>query len=113
VLHIEGWLANKTIASWERWIAREDAFVLVADREGAVVGVGMATFQGEILLNDVHPEARFAGVSTALLTAMEAELMALKLRHCRVESTITARSFYKGRGYREEPGNPATLAKSL
>lgn len=110
---LERWLANKTVENWARWIAQEDGIGLVAERAGRIIGVGMANLQGEIQLNYVHPEARFAGVSSALLAALEADLRACKLRDCRLESTITARPFYEGRGYRGVRGNATILAKSL
>lgn len=99
---LAGWLANKTVANWTHWIARDDAVVLVAERDGAVVGVGAATFGGEILLNYVHPEARFSGVSKALLAALEAELWRHGARRCHLQSTITARALYIACGYRPE-----------
>lgn len=110
---IELWLANKTVENWARWIAQDDVIGLVAEREGRIIGVGMANLQGEIRLNYVHPEARFAGVSSALLATLETDLRACNLWDCRLESTITARPFYEGRGYREVRGNATTLAKSL
>lgn len=100
---LEPWLHNKTVEDWAKWVARDDAVLLVADRDGAVVGVGAATLQGMILLNYVHPEARFSGVSKALLAALEAELLQHGVRKCRLESTLTARAFYADCGYRAEP----------
>ena len=48
---LDEWLRNKTAAAWQQWIARDDAIVLVAERDSKIVGVGMATLGGEILLN--------------------------------------------------------------
>jgi GNAT superfamily N-acetyltransferase len=110
---LASWLGNKTVRSWADWIARDDAFVLVATGHQAVVGVGMATFEGEVLLNYVHPDARFSGVSKALLAAVEAELRSRGVRQCRLESTITARRFYEGCGFLPEAANALLLTKSL
>ncbi len=109
---LEPWLANKTVANWTAWIAREDAVFLVAERDAAVVGVGAATFGGDILLNYVHPEARFSGVSKALLAALEAEVRRHSARRCRLQSTVTARAFYVACGYRPE-GEDETFAKDM
>jgi N-acetylglutamate synthase-like GNAT family acetyltransferase len=107
---IADWLANKTVESWQAWVARGDAAVLVALRGGDVVGVGMVTLAGEVLLNYVHPKARFVGVSTALLGAMEARLRAGDVQTCYLTSTLTAQGFYESCGYR---GVGLDLAKAL
>ena len=109
---LEPWLSNKTVEHWAIWLAREDAVLLVAERNTEVVGVGAATFGGEILLNYVHPEARFEGVSKALLAALEAEVKRHGARQCRLQSTITARPFYTAQGYRPEPDG-MTFLKDL
>ena len=66
------WLANKTPENMRAWIVRPDASLLVAVEEGAILAVGMVSDAGEILLNYVSPDARFRGVSQALLKALEA-----------------------------------------
>ena len=65
---IEAWLGNKTVETWRQWIARDNAVVLVAERERKIIGVGMASLSGDILLNYVHPDARYGGVSKAILS---------------------------------------------
>ena len=110
---VEGWLGNKTVEAWRKWIVRDDAVVLVAERDRKVIGVGMATLSGDILLNYVHPEARFGGVSKAILAGLEEVLRSRDVQCCRLESTITARSFYESCGFRSEEGNALMLAKSL
>lgn len=109
---LEPWLRNKTLENWAKWVAMDDAVLLVADRDGAVVGVGSTTLQGMILLNYVHPEARFSGVSKALLAALEAALLQRGVRQCRLQSTLTARAFYAACGYRVE-GDGETFVKDL
>ena len=110
---VESWLSNKTDEAWRSWTARDDAIVLVAEREGKVVGVGMATLSGEILLNYVHPEARFSGVSKAVLACIEDALQACGVPFCRLESTITARKFYESCGFRPVATNASILIKPL
>ena len=112
VLFLDAWLRNKTAAQWEIWVAREDALLLVAEQQSAIVGVAAATLRGEILLNYVHPEARFSGVSKAMLAALEDELGRHNVAQSRLKSTVTARPFYVSCGYRSETSGDY-LAKDL
>jgi GNAT superfamily N-acetyltransferase len=95
------WLANKTPENLRAWIARPDASLLVAVDTDAIVAVGMVTDAGEVLLNYVSPDARFRGVSRALLTALEARASERGADVCGLESTETARRFYRSNGYAE------------
>ena len=99
------WLANKTPENVATWIARPDASLLVAVEDGAIAAVGMVTDAGEITLNYVSPEARFRGVSRALLAALEARAAERGAREFRLESTATAHRFYRANGYAED-GEP-------
>ena len=94
------------------WIARDNAIVPVAERAGKVVGVGMVTLGGDILLNYVHPKARFDGVSKAILAGLEDALRAQGVKCCRLEITITVHPLYKISGFRSESGS-AVISKSL
>lgn len=110
---VAGWLANKNISSWAVWIDRDDAIVLVAELAGNIVGVGMMNIRGEILLNYVHPEARFNGISKAILCALEAKARALGLKMCVLESTLTAKMFYVDKGYQAGASGPFHLSKQI
>lgn len=110
---MEGWLSNKTVETWRQWIARADAIVLVAERDGKIMGVGMATLNGDVLLNYVHPDARFDGVSKALLSGLEGSLRSRGIRRCQLESTVTARSFYESCGFRSRANGGLLLSKTL
>lgn len=95
------WLANKTPENLRAWIARPDASLLVAVENGAILAVGMVSDAGEILLNYVSPDARFRGVSRALLKALEARGRKRGAPIATLESTDTARGFYLSNGYVE------------
>jgi GNAT superfamily N-acetyltransferase len=111
---IDAWLANKTAETWAQWVAHPEADLLVADRAGLVCGVGMVRSRGEILLNYVSPEARFQGISTAMLAALEAQAVARGAEATHLESTRTAERFYLARGYdRQTEGEPLRLGKRL
>lgn len=57
------WLANKTPEIVTSWIANSGNSMLVAIGEGGILSVGAVTDAGEITLNYVSPDARFAGGS--------------------------------------------------
>jgi GNAT superfamily N-acetyltransferase len=56
------------------------------------------TEAGKITLNYVAPEARFRGVSKALLRQLEADAKALGIAQSSLESTETALRFYRDLG---------------
>jgi len=93
------WLSNKTPDIVSSWIAAPDDSVLVAVEEGTILAVGAVTNEGHINLNYVSPDARFRGVSRALLRALEARAIARGNARCTLNSTITAHKFYLGNGY--------------
>ncbi len=99
------WLSNKTPETFKSWI-RPNNTLLIAVENNAVLGVGCVIDAGEITLNYVSPDARFRGVSTALLGALEARAKERGNKRCTLNSTETARRFYLARGYSED-GPPA------
>lgn len=94
------WLANKTPDNVMSWITRPGNSVLVAaDESGSILAVGSVTDAGKITLNYVSPDARFRGVSRALLGALEARALEHGNTQCTLSSTGTARQFYQANGY--------------
>src|SRR5882672_2210440 len=93
------WLANKTPANFERWIASKEHIALAAEIDGALVGFGLLSLQGTIAFLYVAPNARFRGVSKSLLASLEKEAIAVGIRELSLESSLTALPFYSGRGY--------------
>ena len=71
---LEKWLNNKTPDNVRSWIAHPDSYVFVATEDTTIVGVGAVTSGGEITLNYVSPDARFQGVSKALLINLRRKL---------------------------------------
>jgi GNAT superfamily N-acetyltransferase len=96
------WLANKTPENFAAWSALPDASLLVAVEGEAILAVGGVTDSGEITLNYVSPDARFRGVSRALMSALEARAIARGNRRCTLTSSGTARRFYLSIGYVED-----------
>lgn len=95
------WLANKTPQIVATWITQPGNHMLLAIEDGAVLAVGSVTDAGHITLNYVSPDARFRGVSTALLAALEARAEECGQDRVQLTSTETARRFYLARGYAE------------
>jgi GNAT superfamily N-acetyltransferase len=93
------WLANKTPANFEEWIASERHAAFVAERDRVIIGFGLLDLQGTIALLYVSPDARFSGVSKALLAALEREAIAAGIGVLKLESSITALRFYTRAGY--------------
>ncbi|HEX6441165.1 MAG TPA: GNAT family N-acetyltransferase [Stellaceae bacterium] len=96
------WLANKTPEIVASWIANPNSSMLVAVEAGAILAVGAVTDRGEITLNYVSPEARFRGVSRALVRALEERAIERGASRCTLLSTSTARRFYRAIGYAED-----------
>jgi GNAT superfamily N-acetyltransferase len=98
---LERWLSNKTSEKFKSWIKPGNS-LLVAAEHNDILAVGNVTDAGEITLNYVSPDARFRGVSTALLEALEKRAMERDNKRCTLTSTETARRFYLARGYSED-----------
>jgi GNAT superfamily N-acetyltransferase len=98
---LERWLSNKTPETFKSWIRPGNSLLVAAENDN-ILAVGNVTDTGEITLNYVSPDARFRGVSTALLGALERRAMERGNQRCTLTSTETARRFYLARGYSED-----------
>jgi GNAT superfamily N-acetyltransferase len=99
------WLGNKTSEFFMSWIKQPDNSLLVAVEDGRILAVGSVTDAGKITLNYVSPDARFRGISRALLGALEARAAERGNIRCTLTSTATAHRFYQANGYVED-GRP-------
>ncbi|HKS85422.1 MAG TPA: GNAT family N-acetyltransferase [Pseudolabrys sp.] len=106
------WLRNKTPETFKIWIAHQANSVLVAIQEGVIVGVAAVNDGGEITLNYVSPNARFRGVSRALLRAVEDRARQRGNLRCTLTSTETARRFYLANGYVEHRSSTGKFSVS-
>lgn len=102
------WLGNKTPEVVASWIGRPDNSLFVAVEANRILAVGSVTDAGEINVNYVSPDARFRGVSRALLGALEARAAERGNTRCILTSTETARRFYLASGY-VESGPPVGI----
>src|SRR5262249_44572963 len=84
---LANWLSNKTPEIITSWIADPNQSLLVAVEGETLLAVGSVTNAGEIALNYVSPDARFRGISRALLQALEARAVARGNVRCTLVST--------------------------
>jgi GNAT superfamily N-acetyltransferase len=98
-LILRRWLANKTPEIVASWISRRGNSFLVAIESDTILAVGCVTDAGEITLNYVSPDARFRGISRALLVALETRAQERGNKRCTLLSTETAHRFYQSEGY--------------
>jgi len=83
------WLSSKTPEIVASWIGQSDNSLLLAVEGGLVLAVGSVTDAGKITLNYVSSDARFRGVSKALLRALEARAAERGNTQCTLTSTET------------------------
>lgn len=107
---LKAWLANKTIETVVRWIGGEGASYLVAENDGVLLAVGGVFDTGEISLNYVSPDARFRGVSKAMLQELEHRAFRHGNLRTTLNSTITAQRFYEQSGYVVTGPSPGKFA---
>ena len=105
-MRLDTWLSNKTPDNFLAWIQRDDLCCFVAEDEAGVVGFGMVSAAGELLLCYAASSVRFQGVGKAMLQEMERWAVAVGLTGLRLESTKTALPFYERHGFKAS--GPAT-----
>ncbi len=96
---LDAWLGNKTPQNVALWIASPANFTLIAERDGAVVGVALLTQAGKLSLCYVVPEALHAGIGKALLQGIEVKARDWGIAVLRLHSTASASRFYARNGY--------------
>jgi GNAT superfamily N-acetyltransferase len=96
---LEHWLANKTPEHFAGWLADESRWLIVAELDGTVRGVGNVARAGQIHLCYVEPGFERRGIGAAILTALEAQASSWGLRELSLESSRDARGFYAHHGY--------------
>ena len=96
---LDSWLGNKTPQNVASWFASPSNYTVIAERDGAVVGVALLNQAGKLSLCHVLPEALHHGVGKALLAAVESQARAWGVSVLRLNSTATARDFFARNGY--------------
>jgi GNAT superfamily N-acetyltransferase len=99
---VAAWLANKTPECFAALIVQPQNSLLVVAEGSDILAVGAVTDAGRITLNYVSPDARFRGISSALLVALEARAAERGATRSTLVSTETALRFYESRGFRRD-----------
>lgn len=99
---LQRWLRNKTPEKFVERINDPHSTMLVAEEGDILLAVGAITSDGEITLNYVSPNARFQGLSRAMISALEKRAKENGCKTCTLNSTSTARRFYLSCGYSEK-----------
>lgn len=93
------WLGNKTPQMVESWFTSTTNFSVVAELDGAIVGVALLTGAGKLALCYVLPEARGQGVGKAMLAQVEQQVQCWGVKALQLHSTATGAAFFAARGY--------------
>ncbi len=75
-------------------------FTYVAEEEGEIIGFAQIETNGHIDCFFCHKDYQRCGVGTRLYRAIEAKALELKIDRLFVEVSITARAFFKSRGFK-------------
>jgi len=95
------WCANKTPEQIRHGMENGQNYWTVALDPNTIAGTALMTPEGEILLCYVLPEYVHRGIGNALLTDLLRNARTLGLKKIRLESTRSARDFYRRNGFIE------------
>ncbi|HET6402298.1 MAG TPA: GNAT family N-acetyltransferase [Candidatus Kapabacteria bacterium] len=98
---LSAWCANKTPENMRRGIENPNNYWIVAIDDEVIAGTALMTSSGEIHLCYLLPEYVGRGIGTAMLNNLLHNARVLGLRKVTLESTRTARAFYKRNGFIE------------
>ena len=82
------------------WTANcSSSYTYVAEESGEIIGFGQLETNGHIDCFFCHKDYQRCGVGTRLYRAIEAQALELKIERLFVEVSITAKDFFKNRGF--------------
>lgn len=97
---IDEWLQNKTEDNISQWIQSESTYsVVCTDENNTIVGFGLTTLTGKILLIYLVPEALYKGNGKMMLEQMEKRLFKEGVDEIHTVSSIMAKAFYERNGF--------------
>lgn len=82
---------------WEDFCTK--IFTYVAEEEGEIIGFGQLEANGHINCFYCHKDYQRCGVGIRIYREIEAKALELKIERLFVEASITARAFFKSRGF--------------
>lgn len=95
---IADWVGDGSARKFLDLLAQPSVTLIVAERGGQVAG--LAARKGDfVTLNYVDPAHRFGGVSKTLMLALEQGMVKEGITVARLNSSLTALSFYLSRGW--------------
>jgi GNAT superfamily N-acetyltransferase len=96
---LEQWLSNKTPEHFLQWLANPETWIVVAEVESVLCGVGALRRNGDLDLCYILPGRERLGIGRAILSALEAQATSWGLGRLHLISTLTARHFYERHGF--------------
>lgn len=97
---IKAWLPDAAIAQWHERL--DSRFVVVAEADGQVVGFGDVGSDGHIDQFYGHADHQRQTIGRALLAALVAQAVRLKIDHPCSQVSITASTFFAAQGFKVE-----------
>jgi GNAT superfamily N-acetyltransferase len=94
---VERWAPDRMEADWKERIRQKNPFV--AEHEGDVIGFAELEANGHIDRFYCHHQWQRRGIGKLLYQAIEQEAFRLEIPALFLESSITAREFFLGRGF--------------
>ncbi|GHA24128.1 hypothetical protein GCM10007989_19720 [Devosia pacifica] len=95
---IEAWAGDSGPSKFVEMLDHPEVTLLIAEIEGKRAGLG-SSLRDTVTLNYVDPDFRFMGVSKAIMSALEADMVAHGVSKARLFSTRTALPFYLSIGW--------------
>jgi len=95
------WCRNKTPENIRAWVDNPNNYFIVAENADVVAGTALLSNAGEVVVCYLLPEYIGRGFGKAMLDDLINRARALGLSKITLESTRTARSFYRHQGFQE------------
>lgn len=93
------WLENKTEKNVIKWTESEHTYAVTALVEKNIVGFGLSSVEGEMLLLYILPEYNRKGIGQSIYHYIESLLLQNNVTTVVTYSTITAKPFYTAMGF--------------
>jgi len=95
---VQAWAPDNL--DFRRWSeVCSDRFTYVAEEAGEIIGFGELEANGHIDCFYCHKDYQRCGVGTRIYGAIEAKALSLGIERLYTEASITARAFFKSRGF--------------
>ena len=96
---LKHWLRNKNTKQFNRWCSNPDTYVVVAERDESIVGVGLLRRSGDFDLCYLKPGWQRKGIGSAIVSAIEDQARQWTIREVHLLAAFDAQTFWKHHGY--------------